>query len=109
MTTSLLHTNQLLVYHRGSVISPVLCNIYTGDAMEGVNSLHAEFTDDATVVKSDSTVRGACEKASNDLKLEGKWCRRLNISVLDKTEMMTISFDGKDVDESVRVYMGESY
>ena len=94
---------------QGSVISPVLCNIYTGDAMEGVNGLHAEFADDATIAKSDSTVRGACEKANNDLKVEGKLCRRLNISVLDKTEMMIISFDGKDVDESVRVFMGESY
>ena len=77
--------------------------------MERVNGLHEEFADDSTDVKSDSTVRGACEKANNDLKVEEKWCRRLNISVLDKTEMMIISFDGKYVDESVRVYMGESY
>ena len=34
---------------QGSVISHVLCNLYTGDAMEGVKGLHAEFADDATV------------------------------------------------------------
>ena len=29
------------------------------------------------------------------------------MSVLHKTEVMIISFDGKDVDEPVRIYMGE--
>ena len=72
---------------QGLVISPVLCNLYTGDAMEGVNGLHAEFADDATVVNSDSTISGACEKANSDLKVEGKWCRRWNTSILDKTEV----------------------
>ena len=38
--------------------------------MEGVNGLHAEFADDATVVNSDSTVSGACEKANSDLKVQ---------------------------------------
>ena len=75
--------------------------------MEGVKGLHAEFADDVTVVNGDTTVRGACEKANNDLKVEGIWCKRWNMSVLDKTEMMIISFDGKDVDEPVRIYMGE--
>ena len=75
--------------------------------MEGVKGLHAEFADDATVVNSDSTVSGACEKANNDMKVEGKWCRSWNMSVLDKTEVMIISFDGKEVEEQVRVYMGE--
>ena len=52
--------------------------------MEGVKGLHAEFVDDATVVNSDSIVSGAREKANN-LKVEGKWCRSWNMSVLDKT------------------------
>ena len=77
---------------QGSVISPVLCNLYTGDAMEGVKGLHAEFADDATVVNSDSTVSGACEKANNDMKVEGKWCRSWNMSVLDKTEVIIPAF-----------------
>ena len=75
--------------------------------MEGVKGLHAEFADDATVVNSDSTVSGACEKANNDLKVVGKLCKRCNMSVLDKTEVIIYSFDGKYVDESVRIYMGE--
>ena len=32
----------------------------------------------------------------------------LNMSILDKTEVMIISFDGKDVDEPVKVYIGEN-
>ena len=77
---------------QGSVTRPVLCNLYTGDAMEGVKGLHAKFADDATVVNSDSIVSGACEKANNDLKVEGKWCRSWNMSVLDKTEVVIIFF-----------------
>ena len=96
-----------VVIPQESVISPVLCNLYTGDAMEGVKGLHAEVAEDATVVNSDSTVSGACEKANYDLKVEGKWCRSWNMSALDKTEVMIISFDGKEVEEQVRVYMGE--
>ena len=69
--------------------------------------VHAEFADDATVVNSDTTVSGACEKANNDLKVERKWCKRWNMSVLDKTEVMIISSDGKDMDEPVRIYMSE--
>ena len=47
--------------------------------MEGVKGLHTEFADDATAVKSDTTVSGACKKANHDLKVEGKWCKRWNI------------------------------
>ena len=54
--------------------------------MEGVKGFHAEFADNATVVNSDTTVREACEKANNDLKVEGKWCKR-------QSEVMIISFD----------------
>ena len=92
---------------QGSVISTLLCNVYTWDAIEGVKGLHAEFANDASVVNSDSTVSGACEKANNDLKVERKLCIGCNMSVLDKTEVIINSFDGKYVDEPVRIYMGE--
>ena len=63
----------------------------------------------STFLSSDSTVSGACEKANNDLKVEGKWCRSWNMSVLDKTEVMIIFFDGKYVEEPVRAYFMKSY
>ena len=44
--------------------------------MNRVKGLHAEFADDAMVENSGSTIREACEKADNDLKVEGKRCRR---------------------------------
>ena len=72
-----------------------------------LKAYNAEFADDATVVNSDSIVSGACEKANNDLKVEGKWCRSWNMSVLDKTEVMIFFFDGKDEKEPVIVYMEE--
>ena len=51
---------------QGSVISPVLCNLYTSDAMKEVKGMHAEFADDATVLNSDESIKGACKKANED-------------------------------------------
>ena len=33
------------------MISPVLCNMYTSDAMEGIDGKHAEFADDNCVTR----------------------------------------------------------
>ena len=36
---------------QGGVLSPLLCNLYTGDTMDNVKSkTHSEFADDNTVV-----------------------------------------------------------
>ena len=34
---------------QGSVISPVLCNLYTGDSMDEIRSNHAEYADDSGI------------------------------------------------------------
>ena len=34
---------------QGSVISPVLCNLYTSDSMDGLQSNHTEYADDSSV------------------------------------------------------------
>ena len=69
--------------------------------------MHAEFADDATVLNSDESIKGACKKANKDLVEEEKWCKKWNMSVAaDKTEVMAVPFDGKELDEPIRVYMG---
>ena len=63
--------------------------------------------DDATVLNKDESIKGACKKANKDLAEEEKWCEKWNMSVAaDKTEVMAVPFDGKELDEPVRVYMG---
>ena len=37
---------------QGTVISPVLCNMYTSDTMEGIDGKHAEFADDNCVLNN---------------------------------------------------------
>ena len=36
---------------QGSVLSPLLCNIYTSDSMDNLSSNHNEYADDNTVCK----------------------------------------------------------
>ena len=41
---------------QGSVLSPILCNLYTLDAMEGITRGRSEYADDNTVCKSVSNL-----------------------------------------------------
>ncbi|MCW4261357.1 MAG: reverse transcriptase domain-containing protein [Candidatus Thiodiazotropha endolucinida] len=92
---------------QGSVISPVLCNLYTSDAMISIKGKHAEFADDATVLNSDKSITQACEMANEDLKEVKKWCEKWNMSIAaDKTEVLIIMWDGKKPEMPLKVYFG---
>ena len=41
---------------QGSVISPVLCNLYTSGSMDGLQSNHMEYADDSSVWTSDESL-----------------------------------------------------
>ena len=56
-----------VVIPKGSVISPVSCNLYTSDSMENVSSKHAEFADDVSIWTSDPSVSNACISLNQDL------------------------------------------
>ena len=94
---------------QGSVISPVLCNVYTSDSMTDIEGEHAEFADDANVWTSDKTIESACKKMNKDMVTEKKWCGHWNMSIAaDKTEVMIFTYDGKIPEEQSSVkYDGE--
>ena len=78
---------------QGSVLSPLLCNLYTSDAMENVKSkIHAEFTDDKTVVSHSEDLDEASDAVldnSNDIIIN--WCPKWNMEIsTDKTELVVI-------------------
>ena len=51
---------------KGSVISPILCTLYTSDSMEEVEGNHAELADDASVCNSDESVQEVCSATNRD-------------------------------------------
>ena len=74
---------------QGSVISPVLCNVYTSDSMRDFEREHAEFANNANVWTTDKTIESACKKMNKDMVIEKKWCGHWNMSIAaDKTEVM---------------------
>ena len=61
---------------QGSVISPVLCNMYTSDAMEGTEGGHAEFADDNCVWNNNISLLMAFIQTNGDLSKMDGWCLR---------------------------------
>ena len=41
---------------QGSVISPILCTLYTSDPMEGIEGQHAEYADDNCIRENGETM-----------------------------------------------------
>ena len=75
------------------VLSPLLCNLYTSDAMENVKSkLHTHFADDNTVVSHSEDLDEACDAVLDDSKdITINWCPKWNMDVsTDKTELVVI-------------------
>ena len=52
---------------QGSVISPVLCNLYTNDSMDDLEGNHSEYADDAIVWKSSDSVAEDGKTMNRDL------------------------------------------
>ena len=74
---------------QGSVISPNLCNLYTSDAMEGIEGEYAEYADDNWVWESGEILVEEIVKMNKDLKIGLKWCRMWNMLIApEKTEVM---------------------
>ena len=59
---------------QGSVISPILCNLYTSDAMEGIEGGHGENTDDNCVWENGEMLSQVYMKMNKDLEIVLKWC-----------------------------------
>ena len=89
---------------QGSVISPVLCNVYTSDSMSNIVINHAEFADDTSVKNSDSSINQACGSVNKGLVTEKVWCCHWNMSIAaEKTEVMVLPWDSKEVSEEIVV------
>ena len=93
---------------QGSVISPILCNLCTSDAMEGVRGMHAEYADDNCVWDSSKSLEENCVKMNVDLQVIESWCLRWNMLIApEKTEVILFTPGNESVDENeVKVKFG---
>ena len=57
---------------QGSVISPILCNLYKSNSMEGFESKQAEFADDASILKANENVYETIKDLNRDLEVSGQ-------------------------------------
>ena len=64
---------------QGSVISPVLCNLYTSDSMDDLESKHSEYADDAIARVSNKSEEEACKVMNRDLSARNGTCQWLLI------------------------------
>ena len=79
---------------QGSVLSPLLCNLYTSDAMAEVKSkLHSEFADDNTVLSHGTNVSEVADEVIEDCnQIINTWCPKWNMQIApEKTQAMVIS------------------
>ena len=93
---------------QGSVVSPILCNLYTSDAMEGVRGMYAEYADDNCVWDSSKSLEENCVKMNVDLQVTESWCLRWNMLIApEKTEVILFTPGNESVDENeVKVKFG---
>ena len=85
---------------QGSVISPLLCNLYTSDSMDRLRSYHTEYANDSNVVTSDESLKVAAGVVSEDLFTKKKWCGRWKM-------LIAFPWDGRLPDEDFVVENGE--
>lgn len=94
---------------QGSVISPVLCNLYTHDSMVGVEGKHTEYADDVALLISNSSLDAACEATNRELNLRVQpWCNRWNMLVAaDKTDVLVVTQDSKEPSGLLDIKLGD--
>ena len=83
----------------GSVISPVLCNVYTSDSVSGIVNNHGKSVE-TSIWDSDYSIRSFCESIKQDVLIEKVGFCKWNMST-KKTEVMVRPWDGKQLTEDI--------
>ena len=92
------------------MLSPLLCNLYTSDAMEGISCSRSEYADDDTIWKSGSNLTELIDIVSEDGdKIAEDWCDKWNMEISSvKTEAMIISPESLDKSKCTIKLKGQS-
>ena len=76
------------------VLSPLLCNLYTSDAMEeGKSKLHSDFADDNTVLSHGTYASEVADEVIEDCnQIINTWCPKWNMQIApEKTQAIMIT------------------
>ena len=68
---------------QGFVLSPLLCNLYTSDAMEKIRSrLHSEFADENTILSHGTDMDEVVDEVTKDCDVKiNEWCSKWNMQI----------------------------
>ena len=91
---------------QGTVVNPVLCNLYTHDSMKEVLNSHSEFADGSCVWARSTDLNEVEVSLNRDIENVTVWCRKWNMSIApDKTEVFKISPKDSQDSRNVNVVM----
>ena len=91
---------------QGSVLSPLLFNIYIADIYESVTSQKVKFADDGTIWRSGHDLEGLAEELQDDLTEISQWVRKWRMKVnIDKTEYCIFSRDQTVLNRTCEIKM----
>ena len=74
---------------QGSILGPLLFNLYINDLPEVIGTNMILYADDSVVFASANTLHEVCQKVQRDLEGVGIWCRYHKLSInTNKTKAM---------------------
>ncbi|MEW8547348.1 MAG: ribonuclease H family protein, partial [Candidatus Thiodiazotropha sp.] len=73
---------------QGSVISPLLFNLFIKDMLQGIEGHHCKFADDGTLWHRGKDPNWLAQKVSKDVQIVHEWCNKWRMKLsLPKTEV----------------------
>ena len=86
---------------QGSVLAPLLFNLFIRDMFDGINCQCVKFADDGTIWKKGSNVTEILSLLKTDLKVLLQWAKKWRMKIsLSKTEFCVFSLDVDVIDQA---------
>ena len=87
-----INSKPMLAFHRVSVLSPTLFNVYIKDIFEAVKSQRGKFADDGTIWDTGDDVASITDHVLKDLSETINWCNKWRMKLsIPKTEITQFS------------------
>ena len=78
----------MFLFPQGSVISPLLFNLFIRDMLQEIKGSHCKFADDGTMWHRGKCLNSLAQKISNDVQIVQGWCNKWRMKLsFPKTEV----------------------
>ncbi|MEW8548699.1 MAG: reverse transcriptase family protein, partial [Candidatus Thiodiazotropha sp.] len=94
---------------QGSVLSPLLFNLFIEDIYEGASSNKVKFADDGTLWRSGNDILKMIQETESDLEEIGNWVKKWRMKLnIQKTEYCIFSKDQRVLDLDTEIKMANT-